>query len=99
MKSLRGFLALVFVLGLVFGRPLSILAEEAGAKDDPSALMAASEQAGGMAPMVAETDEVSILTEAAAALDATHPELAAKLRALAVNEHSEKGEANEPAEQ
>ena len=99
MRRLRGFLAVVFVFGLLLDRSFSVLAEEMDAKTDPGVGMPGEEESGEPPLPVAETDEVTILTEAAAALDATHPELAAKLRALAVNEPTEKGEANEQAEQ
>ena len=101
MKYGRGLFGLVLVLGFVLGRPVFVLAEEDGRKDDTSPALGAvaAEPAGGIVPAVSEMDEVAILTEAAAALDMTKPELAAKLRALALNEQNEKGEANEETEE
>ena len=90
MKALRGCVALMFVAGLVFNRPLFVFAEEITGKDSIPPI-----GESGEGP-VSEADEVSILTEAASALDMTHPELAAKLRALAANEAAGQDEKDEP---
>ena len=75
MKLLRTFLSLIFVLGLVTSQPFVALADEHGGKEHAGE----EEPAGEMAM----EDELAVLLEAAAALEVTHPELAAKLKALA----------------
>ena len=88
MKVLRSWIAWVFILGLIFSRPLF-----AALSDDDTSTGTPLGMAGGVGPAVAEEEEGGILMEAAEALEETHPELAAKLRALAANEQSEKEEA------
>ncbi len=92
MKYFRMGLTAVLVLGLVCARPFFALAKE-GAKeaDGEETTMAppTGEHEGGLVPTT-ESDDVAVLTEAAAFLDTAHPELAAKLRAFAVKEQGEK---------
>ena len=84
MKSLKGWIAWVFILGLIFSRPLF-----AALSDDDTSTGTPLGMAGGVGPAIPEEEETEILTEAAEALDETHPELAAKLRAMAVKEQTE----------
>lgn len=97
MKVARRALGFVVVLTTLLVWPVFVWAQEGEHKD-----LAGTEEgpgkALGAAPAVSEMDEVAILTEAAAVLDLTHPDLAAKLRALAANEENEKGKAAEGIE-
>lgn len=84
MKQLRSLFCLMFVLGILFSQPLCVFAQkEHGGKEHAGA---GSAEGGALAPAVSEADEAAILKESADALEATRPDLAAKLRALAANE-------------
>ncbi len=96
MKNSRMFLAAVFVLGMVFSRPAFVLAEELDEKNDLGMGIPMGEDSGSLGSEASEKDEVSVISEAAEILDATHPELAAKLRAIATKEAVEKPGAEEP---
>ncbi len=80
MKEVRLLLALALVFGVVTAWPLRVLAQEEHGGKEHAGGEAATEEQGGEA---AVEDDASVLNEAADALEATHPDLAAKLRALA----------------
>ena len=96
MKHVRALLILAVVFGFVCSRPFLVLAEEMEMKEDMEDTALGEPSIGtedaALPSAMPEEDEVAVLTEAAVALDATHPELAAKLRALAANEMNAKTE-------
>ena len=85
MKQLGSLFCLALVLGFFLVGPLFVLAAEHGGKEHAGAGTVVTEGApggGALAPAEDEDAENAVIREAADALEATRPDLAAKLRAL-----------------
>lgn len=82
MKALRPFVCLMLCVGLLFGNPLFVLAQqEHGGQEHAGEGEVVKEHGGEMTAEVG--GEATLLKESADALEVTRPDLAARLRAWA----------------